>query len=75
MKNLLFFAICLLFFSKSLFAQVSKVIPPDADDFYNKSMPLLRPQVKDIVLTTAKAIENRKTNADSLSKVLSAITH
>ncbi|HWH62133.1 MAG TPA: hypothetical protein VNS50_02625 [Ginsengibacter sp.] len=72
MKNLLFFAICLLFFSKSIFAQVSKVIPPDADDFYNKSMPLLRPQVKDIVLTTAKAIENRKTNADSLSKVLSA---
>lgn len=72
MKNLLFFAICLLFFSKSIFAQISKVIPPDADDFYNKSMPLLRPQVKDIVLTTAKAIENRKTNADSLSKVLSA---
>ncbi len=72
MKNLLFFAICLLFFSKSIFAQVSKVMPPDADDFYNKSMPLLRPQVKDIILNTAKAIENRKINADSLSKELSA---
>jgi hypothetical protein len=71
MKNLLFFAFfTLLFFSKNLIAQVSKVIPPDADDFYNKSMPLLRPQVKDIILKTAKAIENRKVDADSLSLTL-----
>ena len=43
MKNLLFFAFfTLLLFSKNLIAQVSKVIPPDADDFYNQSMPLLR---------------------------------
>ena len=62
----------LLFFSKSILAQVSKVIPPEADDFYNKSMPLLRPQVKNIVLHTAKAIENRKINADSLSQELNA---
>lgn len=66
MKNLLFFVFCTFFFSKNLVAQVSKVIPPDADDFYNKSMPQLRPQVKNIVLQTAKAIENRKINADSL---------
>ena len=70
MKNLLFFAFCSLLFSKSLNAQVSKVIPTDANDFYNKSMPLLRPQVKDIVLHAAKSIENRKINTDSLSKAL-----
>ena len=71
MKNLLFFAFfTLLLFSKNLIAQVSKVIPPDADDFYNKSMPLLRSQVKDIILKTAKTIENRKIDADSLSLAL-----
>jgi hypothetical protein len=71
MKNLLFFAFfTLLLFSKNLIAQVSKVMPPEADDFYNKSMPLLRPQVKNIILQTAKAIENRKINADSLSQAL-----
>lgn len=70
MKNLLFFALCTLFSLEGLIAQVSKVIPTDANDFYNKSMPMLRPQVKDIVLSTAKAIENRKINTDSLAKAL-----
>jgi len=71
MKNLLFFAFfTLLLFSKNLIAQVSKVMPPEADDFYNNSMPMLRPQVKNIILQTAKAIENRKINADSLSQAL-----
>src|SRR6266700_1649993 len=71
MKNLLFFGFfMLLLSSKNLIAQVSKVIPPDADDFYNKSMPLLRSQVKDIILKTAKGIENRKIDADSLCRAL-----
>jgi hypothetical protein len=70
MKNLLFFALFSLLFSKNLPAQVSKVMPPDANDFYNKSMPLLRPQVKNIVLQNARAIENRKINSDSLSQAL-----
>jgi len=72
MKNLLFFALCIVFCSKSILAQVSKVIPPEANDFYNKSMPLLRTPVKNIVLRTAKAIENRKINADSLCGELKA---
>jgi len=72
MKNLLFFALCIVFCSKSILAQVSKVIPPEANDFYNKSMPLLRTPVKNIVLPTAKAIENRKINADSLCGELKA---
>ena|SRR5450631_2082223 len=74
MKNLLFFAFCTLLFSKGAIAQVSKVIPPEAEDFYNKSMPLLRPQVKNIVLHNAKTIENRKINTDSLSHSLKANT-
>ncbi|MGZ4049394.1 MAG: hypothetical protein ACXVNN_08520, partial [Bacteroidia bacterium] len=45
-------------------------IPTEADDFYKKSMPLLRPQVKNIVLKTAKAIKNREINADSLVHAL-----
>jgi hypothetical protein len=72
MKNLLFFALCLSFYSKSIIAQVSKVIPTEANDFYNKSMPLLRQPVKNIVLHTARAIENRKINADSLTRELKA---
>ena len=72
MKNLLFFALCIVFYSKSIFGQVSKVIPPEANDFYNKSMPLLRPPLKNIVLHTAKVIENRKISADSLSTELKA---
>jgi hypothetical protein len=74
MKNLLFFVFCTLLFSKGVIAQVSKVIPPEAEDFYNKSMPLLRPQVKNIVLHTAKTIENRKINTDNLSHSLKANT-
>jgi len=74
MKNLLFFALCIVFYSKSILAQVSKVIPPEANDFYNKSMPLLRTPVKNIVLRTARAIENRKINPDSLTRDLKANT-
>ncbi len=74
MKNLLFFALCIVVYSKSILAQVPKVIPPEANDFYNKSMPLLRTPVKNIVLRTAKAIENRKINADSLTRDLKANT-
>ena len=70
MKNLFFFALCIIFLSNELIAQVSKVIPTDANDFYNKSMPLLRPQVKEIVLHSAKSIENRKINTDSLTTAL-----
>jgi len=72
MKNLLFFAFCIMFYSTSIIGQVSKVMPPEADDFYNKSMPLLRPQVKNLVQQTAQAIENRKINSDSLFRELKA---
>lgn len=72
MKILLSCILCTFLFAKSPIAQVSKVIPTEADDFYNKSMPMLRPQVKNIVLNTAKNIENREINADSLIHALKA---
>ncbi len=70
MKNLLFFALLIFIFPKISNAQVSKTMPADADEFYNKSMPLLRPQVKKIVLQTAENIKHNKINADSLSRAL-----
>jgi hypothetical protein len=60
MKTLVLFAFCTALFSKSIIAQVSKIIPTEAEDFYNKLMPLLRPQIKNIVLHNAKTIENEK---------------
>lgn len=74
MKNLLFFALCIVFYSKSISGQVAKVIPPEANAFYSKSMPLLRTPVRNIVLSTARAIEDRKINADSLTRDLKANT-
>ena len=49
MKNLLLIVFIIFIAVKSANAQVPKAMPPDANEFYNKSMPLLRPQVKNIV--------------------------
>jgi hypothetical protein len=67
MRNLLLFAFC-IFNSKNLTAQIPTAMPPDANTFYINAMPAIRPQVKDIVLQTAKALKHRKANADSLSQ-------
>ncbi len=69
MKNLLLLAFSTLFLVNSN-AQVTTIMPPDANTFYNNSMPLLRPAVKNIVLQTAKSMKNRRANSDSLSKTL-----
>ena len=70
MKNLLFFAYTIIFFSKNLGAQVPTTMPADANTFYNNLMPLLRPAVRNIVLQTAKAMKNHKANSDSLFKAI-----
>jgi hypothetical protein len=70
MKNLFLFAFFTVLSTKCTTAQVSKVMPEDADHFYNTSMPLLRPVIKTVVTQSAKAIENRKINTDSLSVAL-----
>ncbi len=70
MKNLLLFVAFIFIAVKSANAQVPKAMPPDANEFYNKSMPLLRPQVKNIVLQIAATLKNRSINTDSLSNAL-----
>lgn len=70
MKNLLLIALTLLTICKGINAQVPKAMPPDADEFYNKSMPLLRSQLKKIVLQTAETIKHTRIDADSLSNAL-----
>ena len=65
MKNLLLFAFCISILI-NLNAQVPTAMPPDANAFYNNAMPVIRQQVKNIVLQTASAIKHHKANADSL---------
>ena len=70
MKNLLLFAFCFFSLFEKTYSQVPAVMPPDANNFYNNSMPFLRPQVKSLILQTAKAMSHHKANADSLSQSL-----
>jgi len=72
MKNLLLFAFCFFSVLKGIYAQVPMAMPAEANAFYNNSMPLLQPRLKEIVLQTAKAIKYHKANADSLSQTLHA---
>ena len=69
MKNLLLF-VFFLSIVKNLNAQVPTTMPPDANAFYLNAMPVIRLQVKDIVLQSANAIKHYKANADSLSQRL-----
>jgi hypothetical protein len=66
MRNLLLFTFCVLNV-KNLTAQVPTAMPPDANAFYINAMPVIRQQVKDIILQTASAIKHYTANADSLS--------
>lgn len=70
MKNLFLFALIAFNFSTNGCAQVANAMPPDADEFYNKTMPLLKPQLKKIILQTADEIKRRKVNSDSLCNSL-----
>lgn len=70
MKNLFLFAIIAFNTSQNSYAQVAKAMPSDADEFYNKTILLLKPQVKKIILQTAEAIKHQKINSDSLFNIL-----
>ncbi|MEP6927763.1 MAG: hypothetical protein ABI834_09010 [Ginsengibacter sp.] len=70
MKNLLLFTFCTFFILKDLKAQVPTAMPPDANVFYNNAIPVIRPQIKDIVLHTASSVKHYKANVDSLSQKL-----
>jgi len=68
MKNLLILAT--FAFSINGSAQSPVAMPVDAYTFYNNAMPVLRPQIKNIVIQTAGALKNRRPNSDSLKKRL-----
>lgn len=68
MKNLLILT-CLVF-STNIFAQSPVAMPADAYTFYNNAMPVLRPQIKNIIIQTANGLKNRRPNVDSLKKKL-----
>ncbi|MDQ2862141.1 MAG: hypothetical protein M3R50_00570 [Bacteroidota bacterium] len=70
MKNLFLFAIIAFNTSQNSYAQVAKAMPLDADEFYNKTILLLKPQVKKIILQTAEAIRHQKISSDSLFNIL-----
>jgi len=66
MKPLILFAF-LFSIALAANAQVPKAMPPDANEFYEQSMPLLRSPVKNFILQSAKVMEHRKSNTDSLT--------
>jgi hypothetical protein len=68
MKNLLILAF--IAFSINSSAQTPVAMPADAYTFYNNAMPVLRQQIKTIVIHTANALKNRRPNSDSLKKRL-----
>jgi hypothetical protein len=68
MKNLLILAF--IAFSINSSAQTPVAMPADAYTFYNNAMPVLRQQIKTIVIQTANALKNRRPNSDSLKKRL-----
>ncbi|MEP6597618.1 MAG: hypothetical protein ABJA71_16810, partial [Ginsengibacter sp.] len=65
-----FLLIVAIVFTKTGIAQVPMAMPPDANAFYNKAMPLIKPHLKKIVIHTAFLLKNRRANADSLSNAL-----
>ena len=68
MRNFLFF-LCIVFTQK-IFAQVPMAMPPEADAFYKNAMPVIKPQIKEIIIKSATALKNRQANTDSLMKAL-----
>ncbi len=68
-KNLLF--LCIVFSFHGI-AQVHTAMPPDAEAFYNKAIPLVKPRLKKLIIQTADELRNRQANADSLIKALHA---
>lgn len=51
-------------------AQVHTAMPPDANTFYDKAMPLIKPSIKNLITQTAAVLKSRRANADSLFKAL-----
>ena len=68
MKKLSFLII--LFNTLAAFSQNSTIANQQAEDFYNKAMPAIRPALKNIIQTNASQLKGRTVNADSLGRAL-----
>ncbi len=51
-------------------AQVHTAMPPDANVFYDKAMPLIKSSLKNLIVQAAVVIKSRRANADSLFTAL-----
>ncbi len=51
-------------------AQLHTAMPPDANIFYDKAMPLVKFSLKNLITQAAIVLKNRHTNADSLFTAL-----
>ncbi len=69
MKNLL--PIVFSFLSYGSIAQVNTVMPQEANTFYSKAMPSIKPEIKGFIEKNANALKGKATNVDSLCKILS----
>ena len=64
MKKILF-SLCIVL-SLQTKSQVHSAMPPEANEFFDKAMPLINPSVKNLITQSAMALKNRRANADSL---------
>mgnify|MGYP001551846099 FL=1 len=63
MKNLLLPLFS--FFSFSCYAQINYVMPQEANSFYYRAMPEIKPGIKSIIEKNAEALRSRTVNVDS----------
>ncbi len=68
MKNLLPILFC--GFSLGSFSQINTVMPTEANTFYSKAMPAIKPRIKNIIEKMAITLNGRMINTDSLSTAL-----
>ena len=79
MKNLLLPLFS--FFSFSCYAQINYVMPQEANSFYYRAMPEIKPGIKSIIEKNAGALRGRTVNVDSLTRqldkdrILKGVTH
>ncbi len=66
-KLLLSLCIVLTHYSQ---AQVHTAMPPDANTFFDKAMPLVKSSLKNLITQAAAVLKNRRANADSLFTAL-----
>lgn len=51
-------------------AQVHTAMPPDANTFYDKAMPLVKSSLRNLIMQVATVLKSRRANADSLFNAL-----